>query len=150
MKHYSDGKLNPFEDKPIDIKNFGNITTYEITAGRHGDYYKFEDLKQVGNDFLNKVRSKFRPSGSVIIECVFSNESLQLAMFQNSVPILDIRYWSTETYKANFSNDCMFFSLREDILRRVINNGMSESSSQFNKLVYLNLKIMGENRAIVQ
>ena len=32
LKHYSDGKSTPSENKPIEIKSIGDITTYEITV----------------------------------------------------------------------------------------------------------------------
>ena len=38
LKDYSDGKTNPFEEKPIEIEKLGNITTYEITVENHGTF----------------------------------------------------------------------------------------------------------------
>ena len=39
LKNYPDGKFDPFEDRPIDIKYSGNITFYEITVSKHADYF---------------------------------------------------------------------------------------------------------------
>ena len=41
FKHYSEVKTIAFEDRPIDIKTFGNIKTYKISVKNHIDYYNF-------------------------------------------------------------------------------------------------------------
>lgn len=35
LKHYDDGKFDPFEEKPIDISQCGNILTYQILVKKH-------------------------------------------------------------------------------------------------------------------
>lgn len=56
---YPNGKRNPFEDKPIDIKHLGNITTCEILVNKNLDYYNFKDSKQLADDFLNNFIRTF-------------------------------------------------------------------------------------------
>ena len=46
LNQYSDGKTKHFEDEPIDIKKIGNITTYEITAGNHSNFYDFGNSEE--------------------------------------------------------------------------------------------------------
>ena len=51
----------------------------------------------------------------------------------------------TEPYRAKFFNDYIFFSLKENILKRVIVNRMSGSSWRFRKSLYINLKFLQED-----
>ena len=88
LKHYSDDKIKPFEEKPNEIK----ITTYKIIFGNHGKFFDFSNSEEVVNDFLNNVRSKFKASSSVMIKCGFSIESIQPAPTEYNVPILKVRY----------------------------------------------------------
>ena len=72
-------------------------------------------------------KSKFRANGNVVIKCGFPIQNIQSAPTEYNVPILNVRYWSTDPYKTMYFNDFVFFSLKEDILKRVINNGMTGS-----------------------
>ena len=92
LKHYSDGKRKPFEERPIDIKKSGNIMNYKITVGSHGKFYNFSNSEEAVNDFLNNVTSKFNASGSVMIKFGFSMENIQPAPSEYNVPILNVRH----------------------------------------------------------
>ena len=61
-------------------------------------------------------------------------------MQENLRPIVNTRYWTTEPFKTTNFNDYIFYSLRENILKRVIVNGMSGNSWRFRRFIYLNLK----------
>ena len=149
LNHYEDGKLNAFEDRPVSsIYKIGNILSHEIIVGKHKDYYNFGDLEQIVDDFLNNVKSKFKPSGSAIIKWSkynwknpTSTSWIQCSYFDYS--ILDNGWLQDDVF-----NDFIFFSLTEDILNRVINFGMSRRSWRFNKTVFLNLKISNENSTL--
>ena len=58
-------------------------------VGNH-DFGNFEEVVN--------VKSKFRPNGEVMIKCGFCIENIQPAPTEYTVPILNIRYWSTEPY----------------------------------------------------
>ena len=62
------------------------------------------------NDFLNNIRSKFKASSSVMINCCFLIENIQPAPSKYNVPILNVRYWTTEPYKTTFFNDLYFLA----------------------------------------
>ena len=129
LKHYSDEKSSTFENKPIEIKITGDITTYEITVGKHGEYYNFSNSDEIIEEFLLNVRSKFKSASTgVIIKCGFSIQNIQPAPSDYTVPILNVRYLTTEPYKTTYFNDFIFVSLKEDIQKRVINNGLTGSS----------------------
>ena len=73
------------------------------------------------------------------MKCGFSLENLQPAPFETSAPIVNFRCWSTDPYQNTFFNDFVFYSLKNDILKRVIANGEGGSSCRFKQLIYLNL-----------
>ena len=63
-------------------------------------------------------------------------------------PIINSRYWSTEPNRTRYFNDHIFFSLKENIEKRVIANGMSGSSWQFRRFLHLNLSVLEQNGSI--
>ena len=134
-KHYHHGENIPFEDKPLEIMRTNNITKYEVSVNTHSDYYNFEDAEQVVDDFLRNVRSKFKPRGDVLLTCGFLIENIQQFLQDNLVPVVNTRYWINEPFKTKYFNDYVFYSLRENILKRVIVNGMSGSSWQFRRFI---------------
>ena len=140
FKHFDDGKSIPFEDKPLEIIRTNNITKYEISVNKYSDYYNFKDAEQVVDDFLRNVCSRFKPKGKVLLKCGFLIENIQQSVQENLIPIINTRYWTTELFKATYFNDYIFHTLRENILKRVIVNGMSGSSWRFRRFIYLNFK----------
>ena len=89
-------------------------------------------------------------NGSVMTECGFSIENIQPVSSEYNVPILNVRYWTTEPYKNISFNDFIFSNLKEEILERVVDNGMSGSSWRFNKFIYFNLKILKEGFSFIR
>ena len=71
-------------------------------------------------------------------------------MFENLTPILNTRYWTTDVYKATYFNDFAFHGLRQNILSKVIVNGMSGSSWNFRRFIMLSLKVLNLDREIVK
>ena len=57
-------------------------------------------------------------------------------------PLLNTRYWATETYDSIYFNAFIFHSLKIDILKRVIVNQMSGSSWYFKRFLNLAVKIL--------
>ena len=62
--------------------------------------------------------------------------------------IKNLRYWSTEVYKSTYLNDFVISGIRKDILKRVINNNLTGSSWHFNRLHYLNFKVVEIDKKI--
>ena len=150
LKHYDDGQNVPFEDKPVEIKKTGSITSYEISVNKYRDYYNFENAEQVVGDFLRNVRSRFQPKGEVLIKCGFLIENIQPPVQENLRAIVNTRYWTAEPFKTRYFNNDIFYGLRENILKRVIVNGMSGSSWRFRRFIYLNLKSLNLESEIVR
>ena len=91
LKHYDDSQNIPFEDNPEEIKKTGALTSYVISVNKYHDYYNFENAEQVVDDFLRKVRSKFRPKGKMLLKCGFLTENIQQPVQENLRPIVKTR-----------------------------------------------------------
>ena len=150
LKHYDDRQNIPFEDKPVEIKKTGAVTSYEISVNKYREYYNFENAQQVVDDFLRNVRSKFRSKGEVLLKCGFLIENIQQFVQENLRPIVNTRYWTTEPFKTMYFYDYIFYSFRENILKRVIVNGISGISWRFRRFIYLNLKSFNPESEVVR
>ena len=100
LKHYDEGQTNLYEDKPIDIIKLPFMTKFEISIIKHGEYYNFFNSAEVVDDFLRNVHSKFKPSVLKYIKGTFVIENIQASAVENSAPISNSRFWSTEVYKG--------------------------------------------------
>ena len=113
LKHYDSGKEKLFEDKPLDIsENSRFFIKYSLSVKKYSNSYDFYDSEKVVSDFLNNVRSKFKPSSPVLIKGSFVIENIQPAVSDNLVPLSNTRYWATDVYRATFFNDFVFSSLQ--------------------------------------
>ena len=150
LKHYLDGERKPAEYKPIDIIKKQDITLYQISFEKHSDEYDFFNSEEVVDDFLFNVKRVFKPSNSVLFKGDFSVENIQAAPLNSPdiAAIKSLRYWSTNVYKGVYFNDFIISEIRNDILKRVINNNLSGSSWHFNRFQYLNLKVVEEHQKI--
>lgn len=117
-------------------------TSYEISAQKHKDYYAFENPEEVVDYFLKNLRTKFKPKNYFVIKCGFSIENYHPALIEKDPPITDAPYWSLESYRTKYFNNYLFFSLKKDILKRVIVNGMSERSWRYCTFAYVYLKAL--------
>ena len=150
LKHYEEGRNIVFEEKPFDIIKTNSILKYEITVNKFGEYYNFENAQEVVDEFLKNVCSKYKPAGSVLIKCGFVIENIQQSVFKNLRPIINVRYWTTDAYRTSYFNDYVFYSLKQNILSKVIVNGMTGSSWCFRRFISINLKVLNLDREIVR
>ena len=152
LKHYKDGKDFVFEDKPISIVEIGsNIRKYEIKFSEHSSFYDFFNSEKVVDDFLTNVRKKIKRTNTYfLIRCGFSIEHLQPTLDNYNEPLKNTRYWSTEPIETKSFNDFVYFNIRESILKRVINNGLTGSSWRFNRFVYINIKTFSVNETLLK
>ena len=140
MKHYDDGDT-VVDNKPITVTEIGAVKKYEITFQEHSDSYDFFNSEKLVDEFLLWIKGKiFRSSTDFYIRCGFSLENMQVPLTDDDVPLTSSRYWSTELIQTKSFNDFVFFSLRESILKRVINNGLTGSSWFFKRFLYINVK----------
>ena len=106
------------------------------------------DSEELIDDFLSNMRSKFRPAGPVLTKCRFIIENIQQAVCENYRLIFNTRYWSTEEYRATYFNDYIFYSLKQNIVSKVITNSMTGNSWRFNRFVSINLSVLKLNKEI--
>ena len=148
LNHFYDGKNQPFENKSIDIRILQDkITIYSIDYTKHQDSYNFFDSEKCVSGFLLNCKHNFKNSSqNKTFKCSFVIQNQQVSPIPNAPPTLDYRYWSTSPYEGVYFNDFIFFSIKGEILNRVIINGLSGSSWFFKKFASLSLKVLeGEN-----
>ena len=152
LKHYKDGKELISDEKPISIVEIGNnIRKYEIKYSEHSSYYDFFNSERVVDDFLSNVRRKIKRTNEYfLIRCGFSIENFQPVLDSYNEPLKDTRYWSTDPIETKSFNDFVYFSVRESVLKRVINNGLTGSSWRFNRFVYTNIKTFNVTESILK
>ena len=61
-----------------------------------------------------------------------------------------MRWWITDVYKATNFKELVYYGLKQNILSKVIVNGMSGSSWRFRRFVMINLKVLNLAREIVK
>ena len=104
LEHYDNGKFDSSEERPIYISQRGNILTYEISVKKYKYYHDFENSEELVNDFLKKVRSRFKVGRFVVMRCGFSIENYQPGPTENDTPIF------TEPYRTKLFNDYILVS----------------------------------------
>ena len=141
LKHYEKGKNFIDSEKPISIVDIGSIKKYEINFREHSSFYDFYNPTAIVDDFLHNVKEKIKRRQEIfLIRCGFSLENIQPVLDNYSEPLKNTRYWTTDPIETKSFNDFVYFNVRESILKRVINNGLTGSSWHFNRFVYINIK----------
>ena len=133
LKHYSDGK-NVIEEKLVIVTKIGKITKFEINYQNHSSFYDFYNSESIVDEFLFNVKNKIQRSNvEFLIRSRFSLENIQLALDYNEL-MKNSRYCTTDPIQTKSFNDYVYFTIRELILKRVINNGLTGSSSSITDL----------------
>ena len=141
LKHYEKGKNVIDVEKPISIRNVGSIKKYEITFREHSSFYDFFDLTSIVDDFFSAVKEKIeRKNQYFLIRCGFSIENIQPVLDNYNEPLKNTRYWTTDPIETKSFNDFVYFNVRESILKRIINNGLTGSSWHFHRFLYIYVK----------
>ena len=97
MKHYDDGKSIPFEEKPLDILKYPTLTIYSIEFQKHSDFYNFYNSEKCVDDFLKSFKYRFKSTSKKWFKCLFNIENTQNSIRPDLEPLLNTRYWTTET-----------------------------------------------------
>ena len=147
LKHYEKGLSIDFDsgdlDKRINITNAAGIKKLEIRFKEHSSFYDFFDSVAVVDSFLAQVKNVIQNyKDNVLVRAGFSIENVQQPLDNYSEPLVQTRYWTTEPIQTKSLNNFVSFKIREQILRRVINNRLSGSAWNFNKFNYINVKIL--------
>ena len=146
LKHYNSGNEVPFEEKPIDIITYPVLTIYKIEYKKHNRQYSFDNSEKCIDTFLRNVKNRFKATSKKWFKCSFMIENTQNAYSNSFQALTNTRYWTTETYDSIYFNDFILYSLKADILKRVIINQMSGSSWYLKRFLNLALKVLGSTR----
>ena len=155
LKHYEKGLSIDFDsgdlDKPINITNAAGIKKIEIRFKEHSSFYDFFDSVAVVDSFLAQVKNVIQNyKNDVLLRAGFSIENVQQALDNYSEPLFITKYWSTQPIQTKSFNDFVLFKIREEILKRIINNKLSGSAWNFNKFNYLNVKILDVSNDLIK
>ena len=143
LKHYNEGKIIPFEEKPLEIVRYPALSCiYQMAFKKGNNFYAFSNSEKCVDEFLQNVKHRFQASTKKWFKCSFIIENTQNSFRPGLQPLLNTRYWTTETYDSIYFSDFIIHALKHDILKRVINNNMSGSSWYFKHFVYLAVKIL--------
>ena len=144
VKHYGAGKKSDQISKPLNVVTLGDVKKIEITFKEHSLYYNFYDSAALVDTFLAQVKDLVPRNeyNNLLIRAGFSIENIQEALGDYSDPLVQTRYWTTETFESKSFNDFISFKIRESVLKRVINNNLSGSAWHFNRFNYMNVKII--------
>ena len=150
LKCYSDGK-NIVVEKPVIVTNIGKVTKFEINYQDHSTFYDFHNSESIVDEFLFDVKNKIQRSNvNFLIRSGFSLENIQSAVDDFNEPLKNSRYWTTDPIQTKSFNDYVYFTIRESISKRVINNGLTGSSWHFNRFLYINIKTIKVNDQLIR
>ena len=156
LKHYEKGLSIDFDsggdlDKPINITNTAGLKKLEIRFKEHSSFYDFFDSVAVVDSFLAQVKNVIQNyKDNVLVRAGFSIENVQQPLDNYSEPLSMTRYWTTQPIQTKSFNDFVSFKIREEILKRVINNKLIGSAWNFNKFNYINVKILNVSNALIK
>ena len=105
----------------------------------------FDSVSIVDESLFNVKNRIKRSKVEYLLRSGFSLENIQPVLDQYNETLKNSRYWTTDPIQTNSFNNFVYFNLRESILKRVINNGLTGSSWHFNRFLYINVKILQVN-----
>ena len=78
----------------------------------------FFNSEKCVEEFLQNVKYKFHATSKKWFKSSFIIESMQNSIRPDLQPLLNTRYWTTETYDSIYFNYFIFHALKHDILKR--------------------------------
>ena len=149
VKHYEDDKTIPYEEKPLDVLRLASLMIYSIEFRKHQILYDFYNSELCVKNLFKNVRYRFKAGSKKWFKCSFVIENIQKSLYLGLQPIINSRYWTNATHDSVYFIDFIFFGLKQDILSRVIINGMSGSSWYFKRFISLAVKILDDEAEAV-
>ena len=99
----------------------------------------FFDSEKFVDVFLKVVDKNFEVDDQVEVQCALSLTNFQRPQDEFSAEIIDQRSWLIDVYPCVYFNEFVTYSLKQDILKRVIINGITGSSWRFKRFNKLNI-----------
>ena len=109
----------------------------------HKKFYDFYDAQKIMNDFLLSFETKFSTGDKVKIQA-----SMKLINYQPT-EIIDLdskRIWMTDVYVYKFFNEFVKSQIKNDLMKRVIINGMSAGSWRFKRFENITVIVTKVNK----
>ena len=120
------------DDKPLKKTFFDeNLKSFCTNFLKHGSFHNLYNSREVVSDFLTVFENNFIPNAGLRQSrstCSLAIVNRQPAQRGGFTGITDGRIWQTKVYDGIYSNDFIKSNMVNDILKRVIMNGMSGSS----------------------
>ena len=114
LNHFSEGKDQPFESKPIETRTLKDkITIYSIEYSKHKDAYNFFDSEKCVSDFLLNCRFNFKNNDqNKTFKCLFTIQNQQKSPIENAPPSFDLTLdIGRHQYMKMFSLLILYFSV---------------------------------------
>ena len=118
------------------------LVIYQIEYKKYKNLYSFYNSEKCADEFLQNIKYRFHATTKKRFKCSFIIENTQNSIRNDLQPLLNTRYWTTETYDSIYFSDFIFYSLKNDILKRVLVNQLSGSSWYFKRFLNLMVKIL--------
>ena len=124
-------------DLLLNINRRGPITYYSINFDQHKYFYNFCSGGLV-ETFLDSVYKVFHPKK----ECKFQGYAEIVNQQRGEIILEDKRVWLTDVHNSKFFNDFVRGEIKNEIIQRVVVNGMSGSSWLFKRFQRLNVIVV--------
>ena len=126
---------------PVNILKRGPIKYFTISYNQHENFYNFFE-EQIVDDFLNSVYERFEPNDQYKIQGYAEIINQQQGEF---IVAESTCVWLTNTYTAKHFNDYVRNSIKSEIVKRIIVNGLAGSSWYFKRFDRLTVIIISVN-----
>ena len=132
LVHYNQkGGPKANADLPLNVLQRGPITYYSINFNQHKNFYDFYNGDMV-DDFLGVVYRTFKPLKNIDHKFqVYFEIVNQQRTSDNQNFLTNNRSWLTKVYRFKFFNDFLENEFNNEIIKRIISNGLTGSSWYF-------------------
>ena len=143
LVHYSQqGGGRSDSDLPLNVLKRGSIMYYAINFNQHKNFYDFYSGDMV-DDFLGVTYQTFTLLKNIDHKFQVYFEIMNQQRTSNNQNFLtDNRSWLTKVYRFKFFNDFLRNELKNEINKRIINNGLTGSSWYFKRFERLNVIVV--------
>ena len=136
LLHYNQMRGNRRNQQlPLNVLKRGLATYFSINYNQHKKFYNFFE-EQVVEDFLNSVYSRFVSDKEYKIQVYTEIINQQQGEF---VIAKSNRVWLTNTYTVCYLNNYVKNSIKSEIVKRIIVNGVTGSSWYFERFQRLTI-----------
>ena len=144
LKHYKQqisGSKNNV-NAPLSILRRDIITYYSVNFDQHKSFYNFYSSDMI-KDFFNNVNHTFKPSKNIKYKFqVYFELVNQQRTSDNQIFLTNNRSFLTNVFRFNYSNEFVRAELKNEITKRIIQNGLTGSSWYFRRFDIVNVIVV--------